>query len=662
MMTTFPPRQCGIATYTADLIQAIRQKFTGTFEIQIAALENQSNSYGSNVQHVLETEDAQSYTRLAKQIRNDDRIKLVVLQHEFGLFINFEEELLQLLAGINKKTVVAFHTVLPDPDPPTKRYIQNIAELAQAFIVMTSDAAKILQRDYHVSDEKIRVIPHGTHLVKHTEKTVFKEKYGYSGRKVLSTFGLLSSGKSIETTLLALPKIIEVHPEVMFLIMGKTHPSVVQHEGEKYRDRLISIIDHLNLKDHVTFINQYLPLSSLLEYLQLTDIYLFTSSDPQQAVSGTFSYAMSCGCPVISTPIPHAREVLKNDSGLIIDFGDSENLALHVNILLKDEPLRNRISLNALHVMASTAWENSAIAHVRLFKEVAGFPPKIKYRIPEISLDHINHMTTPFGIIQFAVLDQPETLSGYTLDDNARALIAMAKHYSIFGSGTDLMLIKRYLNFIAFCSQNDGRFLNYVDISKNFTEQNNECNLDDSTGRAIWALGYLLSLQHILPGEIITEAQRLFNKSVVKSDGIHSTRAMAFIIKGLYYANLRHANPAQLTMIEQFADRLVQMFRHEADSEWKWFESYLTYANSLIPEAMLMAWKSTQKEIYRTIALSSFNFLLSKIFAGDRIAVISNKGWMHYGRQTDSSNKGGEQAIDVAYTVMALSEFYDTFK
>lgn len=661
MITTYPPRECGIATYTQDLIRAINAQFTETFEIRIGALENGTHQYNENVNYILETENPDSYSRLINKIRASDQIKLVVLQHEFGLFRNNEEDLLKLLREINKRAVVVFHTVLPNPDRKIQQHIRSIVGTAEAIIVMTKSAQEILHHDYLIQKEKITVIPHGTHLVKHTDKRILKEKYGFQKRKVLSTFGLLSSGKSIETTLKALPNIIAQHPEVLFLIIGKTHPSVVQAEGEKYRQHLEQLVGELHLKDHVRFVNAYVPLSTLLEYLQLTDIYLFTSKDPDQAVSGTFSYALSCGCPVISTPIPHAREVLQNESGMIIDFNDSAALARHVTHLLSDEQLRNRISMNALHLMAPTAWENAALAHVQLFKNISDLPGKIQYKIPEINLDHLENMTTDFGIFQFAVMNHPDPGSGYTLDDNARALIAMCQHYRIFRMEPDLIFIKRYLDFIDFCSQEDGSFLNYVDISKNFTEQNNECNLEDSIGRAIWALGYVLSLQQILPEALITKTQLLFNKSVEQSTNIHSTRAMAFMIKGLYYANLPNTTAQQLSMVEQFADRLVQMYRHEADSEWKWFESYLTYANSLLPEAMLLAWKITQKDIYHTVAVASFSFLMSKIFAEDRIQVISNKGWLHNGREISQTDRGGEQAIDVAYTIMALSEFYNTF-
>ncbi len=257
---------------------------------------------------------------------------------------------------------------------------------------------------------------------------------------MLTTFGLLSSGKSIETTLRALPAIIKTNPDVVFLIIGKTHPEVVKSEGEQYREKLKAIVKAKKLTGHVKFINRFLPLPDLLEYLQLTDIYLFTTNDPNQAVSGTFVYAMSCGCPIISTPIPHAKEVLTTDTGIIFDFRNSRQLADGVIRLLNDEPLRRNISSNTLQKIVSTAWENSAVAHAMLFEKISGGTISILYNLPAINLNHLKLMTTNTGIIQFSKINQPDISSGYTLDDNARALIAMCMHFRMTGDNQESTL------------------------------------------------------------------------------------------------------------------------------------------------------------------------------------------------------------------------------
>ena len=455
-----------------------------------------------------------------------------------------------------------------------------------------------------------------------------------------------------------MPEIVKSVPTVLFFIIGKTHPEVIKEEGEKYRNFLEEMIIRYKLTKHVKFINRFLPLTELLEYLQLTDIYLFTTNDPNQAVSGTFAYAMSCGCPIISTPIPHAREVLTEDTGIIFDFRNSKMLADGVLHLLNDNKLRRNISINTLQKIVSTAWENSAVEHTMLFDRIIREKIPIQYKIPAISLNHIKQMTNETGILQFSKINQPDPDSGYTLDDNARAMVAMCMHYLLTDDARSLLHIKKYITFIKLCQQSSGNFLNYFNIERNLTSQNFTTNLDDSNGRAVWSLGYLISETHRLPEGIISEAITIIQKAIPNLEKIHSPRAMAFAIKGLYLYQSELGSPDILNVIIKLADRLANMFRHESNNDWQWFESYLTYANSILSEAMLYAWLLTGENIFKEIALKSFRFLLSLTFNKNGIEVISNKNWMQKGQK---AGQFGEQPIDVAYTILTLSKFYDAF-
>lgn len=663
-ITTYPPRECGIATYSQDLIKALNNKFQNSFKIKICPLEsnNEQHAYSDSIKYILNTDHSNAFINLADQINTTNKIQMVLIQHEFGLFKNNEADLRQFIKTLQKPVIIVFHTVLPKPNHSVQANVQKIAQEANSIIVMTNSAAELLVKDYGVAVDKITIIEHGTHLVPHSDKEELKDKYKLTGKKILSTFGLLSSGKSIETTLEALPEIVKKNKEVLFLIIGKTHPSVLKEEGEKYRLMLQEKIEELQLHEHVKFINCFLPLPELLEYLQLTDIYLFTSKDPDQAVSGTFSYAISCGCPIISTPIPHACEVLKHDAGIIIDFDNPKQLADKTNILLGDQQLRKNMASNGLHRIAPTAWENAAIAHAMLFDKTGEKNLSLHYKLPKVNLDHVKKLTTPFAMIQFSNINQPDIDSGYTLDDNARAMVAMCQHYEITKDKEDLKYIQIYFNFIKYCLQTDGYFLNYVDEEHNFTAQNNTTNLEDSNGRAIWALGYLNSISAILPDKLAIDADLTMQSALLKVLEIHSTRAMAFIIKGVYYYNTTRVAEQNISIIEKLANRLVEMYKYEAEKEWNWFESYLTYGNSILPEAMLCAWLTTEKLIYKEIAKSSFDFLLSKIFIEDRIHVISNKGWLNKENKLDPSPVGGEQPIDVAYTILALAKFNAVFK
>ncbi len=684
VVTSYPPRECGIATYSQDLLKSLKKKFKNSFSLKVCALEIGDNNYDYPLEviYTLNTNDVNQYSYLAESINLNNNIQLVVVQHEFGLFQNIVENAFeQFLFSLTKPVVIVFHTVLPHPNEKLKEKVAHITATCEAVIVMTENAAQILVNDYQTPISKIEIIPHGTHLVPHSNKETLKEKYDLSGKKIISTFGLLGSGKGIETTLQALPDIIKTTPEVLFLIIGKTHPGVIQSEGEIYRNSLQKTVENLQLHQHVKFINQYLPLQDLLEYLQLTDIYLFTSKDPNQAVSGTFVYAMSCGCPIISTPIPHTRELLQHGTGIIIDFQNSQQLSAAVNRLMTDEPYRNSLSLNSLHQIVPTSWENSAIAHAHILRQVVNqdnalsklvkdvIPEmnpsdslnkriKLQFRLPKINLDHVKNMTTEIGIIQFSIINHPDILSGYTIDDNARALIAMCMNYELSGNQEDIALIRTYLNFIKHCQQPDGNFLNYVDSELKFTDQNFETNLSDSNGRAIWALGLVVSKSKILPKEIITSAKEILERTLPGIENVNSTRAMAFIIKGLYYYNLKQKSSLIISLITTLADRLVQMYRHESEPNWQWYESYLTYANSILPEAILCAWQQTKNPVYKKIAKESFDFLLSLTFKRNRIKVISHNGWLLKGQATAPY---GEQPIDVAYTILALSRFYQVF-
>ncbi len=657
-ITSYPPRECGIATYSQDLIKALYNKFSDTFSIKVCALESGdvSYKYSSEVKYTLKTSISENYEELALNINKDDQIKIVLIQHEFGFFSKQEDAFLKFLNTVIKPVIIVFHTVLPLPDEKLKAHVRSISLACESIVVMTHNSVNILINDYDIPEKKITMIAHGTHLVTHVNRDFLKNKYGLRGRRVLTTFGLLSSGKGIETTLKALPEIIKSNPDVMFLIIGKTHPEVLKLEGEQYRLSLEKIVADNNIERNVKFINFYLSLPDLLEYLQLTDIYLFTTKDPNQAVSGTFAYAMSCGCPIISTPIPHAKEVLTDDTGIIFDFQDPVQLADAVNRLLNNNTLRRSIRINTLQKIVSTAWENSAVKHTMLFKKIAAAEIPVKYNLPPVNLHHIKQMTTDTGIIQFSKINQPDLCSGYTLDDNARALVAMCMYFSGTNDNKSMWYLNRYLRFIKLCQQPGGDFLNYVDGNNEFSSQNLTVNLDDANGRALWALGYLISENRNLPGNCVADASEVFQKAIPHIESIRSPRAMAFAIKGLYYYQKTVNSPENIALVKMLAERLANMYRHESNEKWKWFEDSLTYANSVLPEAMLYAWLLTGESVYKTISVSTLNFLTSIIFNESGIEVISNRSWLKKGQVPGHY---GEQPIDVGGTIMTLSVFYD---
>ncbi|MEC4049918.1 glycosyltransferase [Flavobacterium sp. SUN046] len=660
-ISSYPPRECGIATYTQDLKNAIQEKFGHSFSLKVCALESKKSdfNYPDEVKYVLQTQDADQYSQLTDTMNADKNIKMIFLQHEFGLFGGeYGKYLLKFMSHLKSPISTTFHSVIPNPNKELKKVVRKIVDLSDRVIVMTNTSAYILKRDYGIAERKIVVIAHGTHLVSSLNDTHKRSRVHLADRIVLSTFGLLNEGKSIETALDALPEIIAHFPNVIYLIIGKTHPEVVKNDGEKYRDFLYEKVLTLNLQNNVRFINRYLSLDELMEHLQRTDLYLFTSKDPNQAVSGTLAYAMACGCPILSTPIPHAKELLYG-AGLNFDFQNSKQLAEAAIKLLYNPEMLDGMRLNALHKINPTAWQNSAIAHIELIQNNSSKKTvPLKYEIPKISLDHIKKMTTSKGMLQFAAIATPDLESGYTLDDNARALIALTKHYELTGAIEDLDLISIYLDFIVFCQQYNSAFLNYVDIEGNFMQKNSAENLEDANGRAIWALGELISREDIINEKIIQKAKATLEKTLKNITKFKSPRAIAFSIKGLYFYNLNSDSYRIRRLIAKLADDLVSKYCSLSEQDWKWYEDYLTYANSVLPEAMLYASLSTGNELYKSIAKTSLDFLLSIIFKNNQIKVVSNQGWHLKGK---SVNHFGEQPIDVAYTILALDLFYRTF-
>ena len=660
-LTTYPPRECGIATFTQDMVRALRQQFGASYDFKICALEEgfgHQRSYPDEVVATLNTRELKDCADLAERVNNDPSVRVVCVQHEFGLFGGqWGDHVLAFLYSITKPVVINLHTVLPDPSPELRRLMRNVARSAQQLVVMTHRSSDILQQEYGIKAQQIAVIPHGTHLTPWQDPLLLKEKYGLTGKKVLATFGLLSENKGIENALTALRTIKEAIPEVIYLVLGKTHPVVVQSEGERYREKLQALVRQLGLEDNVRFVNKYLGLNELLEYLSLTDTYLFVSKDPNQAVSGTFTYAMSCGCPIISTPMPHAQETLRADTGILLrDFNQPHQIAEAAIRILSDEGLRQHMSNNAYYHTRSAIWQNVAVQYAQLFQQVDDPAGVLRYDLPEVNLSHVRTLTTPLGMIQFAHFGIPDLNSGYTLDDNARALIAMGMYYHHRREPRALSLLETYLDFVISCQQEDGNFLNYVDEHQKFTPQNAEVNLDDAAMRAVWSLGTVVGYHKILPSDLVNRAKNALLRALPVVRRVDSPRARAFAIKGLYACHRVEPDSELLAIIDQLALGLLDKFNGVATPAWNWFEDYLTYANSVLSEGMMYAYLATGREDYQRVAYQSFDFLLECLFIKDgQIKVVSNDGWWMKG---DICKPGGEQPIDVCYTIMALSLFH----
>jgi glycosyltransferase involved in cell wall biosynthesis len=374
-ISTYPPKKCGIASFTNDLINAINQEISDDTATDVCALDKKLNRelYENKVSLFMDSFQFDSCLETAHKINSDPLIKLLCIEHEFGLYGGeLGEYLLGFLSLIEKPFIIRFHTVIPSPSLKMLKVIQSIALLADKLVVMTGNSATILKEDYNVSADKLIIIPHGTHAFSTINANQLKSKYNLNKRKVLTTFGLLSPNKGIEKGILAMKEISKVLPDSIYLVIGQTHPNLIENEGESYRDYLKQLIIENGLQENVRLINEYVPTHTLMEYLALTDVYLFTSRDPHQAVSGTFLYAMGSGCPIISNSFVLAKEMLDETTGVILRTDSPEELAEHAITILQNHRLQQEMSANARSITRNTTWEKVGKKHVQLFSSILG--------------------------------------------------------------------------------------------------------------------------------------------------------------------------------------------------------------------------------------------------------------------------------------------------
>ncbi|MFH0763916.1 MAG: glycosyltransferase [Candidatus Omnitrophota bacterium] len=614
----------------------------------------------------------QEYVKTAENINKMDEVKLVNIQHEFGIFAGrYGSYIISFLEELEKPSVVTFHSVLPSPEARLKTVVRSIAEKAGGLVAMTNLSREILIREYGIAEEKISVIPHGIHSMPYTSSAKPKSALGLSKKVSLLTFGLLSRGKGIEHVIEALPEVVSAYPDILYIVLGVTHPNVLKKEGEKYRKFLIQKVHDLGLSPYVNFYNEYVSVDKLLHFLRAADIYISSSLDPNQAVSGTFSYALGSGRPVISTPFAQARELVTPEAGILVNFKDPDSYAEAIMRLLKDSSLREQLGKNAYFRTRNMTWENIAVEYSKLFSKYSGEIAEVSERkkIPRINISHLFRLTDDFGIIQFARLSLPDISSGYTLDDNARAMIAACLCYGELGRAFKavypdkqkselLKLIEAYLRFIEFVLREDRVFCNYVRSDRSIDiELNKKDNLDDANGRALWALAAVAAADH-LPESARNKALSLLKKRIERHGMFESPRAIAFYVKGvsLLLKKMREIEGEDLKkLLASRCDRLVSLYRAVSSGEWQWFENYLTYSNAVLPEALILGHEYTGNREYLDTGVKTLDFLIGKTFIDGIYAPIGQDGWHH---KDGERRYFDQQPEDVSAMVCALTTAY----
>ena len=613
------PRQCGIATFTTDLCEAIADEYKGTACIALPVNDIEAGyEYPARVRFELTEKDIESYRRAADFL-NINNVDMVSLQHEYGIFGGKAGSyILTLLRELRMPIVTTLHTILRDPNSDQRRVLEEIMSLSDRVVVMSKRGAEFLQSIYHVPEDKIDLIPHGIPDVPFVDPSFHKDLFGVEGKSVLLSFGLLSANKGIENVITALPAILAKYPNVVYIVVGATHPHVIQNEGETYRLSLQWLAHEKGVEGNVIFYNRFVSLEELVQFISAADIYITPYLDAAQITSGTLAYTLGAGKAVVSTPYWYAEEMLADERGALVPFSDPQALADQVIDLLGNESKRHAMRKRAYLFGRDMIWPQVARRYMKTFERArverrhfaqADFAvkplDKRAWELPPLKLDHLRHLTDDTGILQHAVFTIPNYREGYTTDDNARALMVSVLLEEL-GNNEATELATRYLAFTwyAFNSETK-RFRNFMDYQRNWLE---ESGSDDSHGRALWALGAVLG-RSTTP-TLQDMAGRVFQQSLLAMLETTSPRAWAFALIGIHEYLGRFAGDRRASQVqEELAGRLLALYQNNRAEGWNWFEDRLTYCNAALSHAMLLCGESIPNAAMTEAGLESLNWL-----------------------------------------------------
>lgn len=594
------PRQCGIATFTTDLCEAIATEYVNTTCIALPVNDTKAGyAYPPRVRFELVEKDIESYRRAADFI-NINSVDMVCLQHEYGIYGGpAGSHILALLRELNTPIVTTLHTVLQEPNLAQRRVLQEVAALSDRVVVMSERGVDFLQEIYGVPREKIDLIPHGIPDVSFVDPSFHKDLFGVEGKMVLLSFGLLSANKGIETVIAALPAIVARNPNVVYIIVGATHPHVLRQQGETYRLSLQRLAQELGVAGNVIFYNRFVSLEELIEFISAADIYITPYLTQAQITSGTLAYTLGAGKAIISTPYWYAEEMLADERGVLVPFNDPATLAEQALDLLENESKRHAMRKRAYLFGRAMIWPQVAQRYMESFERARAerrsyIPSDFVVKpldqrpgeLPLVKLDHLHRMTDDTGMIQHANFIVPNYAEGYSIDDNARALIVCTHLAELeLGNGQSLALASRYLAFITYAfNQENGRFRNFMNYQRSWLE---EIGSEDSHGRTLWALGTVLGRSNT--PALQSMAGWLFEQALPAILETTSPRAWAFTLIGIHEYLRRFDGDSRANYVrDTLAERLLDLYQRCRSEEWRWFEAELSYCNAVLPQAMLM--------------------------------------------------------------------------
>jgi glycosyltransferase involved in cell wall biosynthesis len=617
------PRQCGIATFTTDLCNAIGAEYGAAQLLAIPVNDPGSQySYPARVRFELMEGDPSSYDDAADFL-NFSNVDLVSLQHEYGIFGGLAgSHILRMLRRLKMPVVTTLHTVLRAPDANQRLVMDEIAALSDRLIVMSELSSRILQEVFRVPEEKIDLIPHGIPDLPFGDPNYYKDSSGTEGKSVLLTFGLLSPNKGVESVIEALPRIIAQHPEVVYVIAGATHPHIRRREGDQYRLQLQALARKLGVERNVIFHNRFVTPEEMAQFVGSADIYITPYRYEAQAVSGTLAYALGAGKAIISTPYWHAAELLDDGRGVLVPFNDSNAIADAAIELLDNEAARHAMRKRAYLYARATVWSKAAESYMQTFVRARSDrmrTPRIAFsdlnaertldRLPALKLDHLYRMTDHTGLLQHAVFSVPSYGEGYATDDNARALIVavLLEQLGMTAASESAKLASCYLAFLwhAF-NPATGRFRNFLSYERQWHEAEGS---EDSHGRALWGLGTVLGRSKS-PG-LRGTAGRLFESAVPAIRAFTSPRAWAFSTLGLQeYLDSFPGDRAALQTRDEMAHRLLDIYASSRSPGWNWFEDVLSYSNARLPQSLIACASRTSDKAMLAAGLESLDWFV----------------------------------------------------
>jgi len=607
VLGNYLPRQCGIATFTTDLAQALAADNLDVQVDVVAMSDHPETVYPERVKRRVEASEHEEY-HTAADFLNAGGYDVLSVQHEYGIFGGEDGDyLLTLLRAVKMPIVTTLHTVLRDPTPSQRTVTAELLQLSERVVVMSQLAVGILEAEYALSQDRIDLIPHGIPDFSSAVIPNIKEALGIEGSMIL-TFGLLSPDKGIQYVIEAMPKILEADPGAVYVVLGATHPKVIAHAGESYRNSLLELVSTLGIEDSVRFVDRFVSQEELVTYLGEADVYVTPYLNPKQITSGTLAYALGAGKAVVSTPYLYAEELLSDGRGLLVPFRNSEAIADAIISLHSSDVAREQMLLRANQFGIQMQWPQIGKRYANTFSEAIQrsadslrsmtepkAPADTCLVLPHLSTSHLSTLTDDTGIFQHAVRNVPNRAHGYCVDDNARALL-FTTYLEDDRKLTPYLvnMQSRYLSFVHdSLNEDNGRFRNFMSYSRQWLESEGS---DDSHARTLWSLGSVVHRSATMGHKnLAADLFRLGSPAVYK---MNSPRAWAYaILAADEFLNTYTNDERAHDLREQMASRLLRGYRTYRTDDWRWFEPVVSYANARLSQALIVAgqWMGDQE-------------------------------------------------------------------